>query len=166
MKINYMLALGLVFSAHSQISLAGSITDTYANGDTLTAEKLNTIKSAVNSNDALSILNEQRRNQLFAGDGSAGDLIIDRRRGTVLRSGRDLNLTPTELRLLTYFAQHPNQVLSRGQILDAVWGYDRNPETEQVVTVNIRRLREKVEYDPGNPQIILTLPGQGYKLLT
>jgi two-component system response regulator VicR len=96
----------------------------------------------------------------------AGDLIIDRRRGTVLRSGHDLNLTPTELRLLTYFAQHPNQVLSRGQILDAVWGYDRNPETEQVVTVNIRRLREKVEYDPGNPQIILTLPGQGYKLLT
>lgn len=95
----------------------------------------------------------------------AGDLVIDRRRGTVLRGERDLNLTPTELRLLTYFSQHPNQVLTRGQILDAVWGYDRSPETEQVVTVNIRRLREKVEQDPGNPSLILTLPGQGYKLV-
>ncbi len=96
----------------------------------------------------------------------AGDLVIDRRRGTVLRGNRDLNLTPTELRLLTYFAQHPNQVLSRAQILDAVWGYDRSPETEQVVTVNIRRLREKIETNPSDPRLILTLPGQGYKLQT
>lgn len=94
----------------------------------------------------------------------AGDLVIDRRRGIVLRGDRDLNLTPTELRLLTYFAQHPNQVLTRAQLLDAVWGYDRSSETEQVVTVNVRRLREKVEYDPSNPRLILTQPGQGYRL--
>lgn len=96
----------------------------------------------------------------------AGDLVIDRRRGTVLRGERDLNLTPTELRLLTYFAQHPNQVLTRAQLLDAVWGFDRSPETEQVVTVNIRRLREKVERQPSDPHLILTLPGQGYKLIS
>ena len=95
----------------------------------------------------------------------AGDLVIDRRQGRVLRGERDLHLTPTELRLLAYLAQHPNQVLSRAQILDAVWGYDNTPETEQVVTVNIRRLREKVEHDPGDPKLIRTVPGVGYKLV-
>ena len=96
----------------------------------------------------------------------AGDLVIDRRRGNVLRGDDLINVTPTELRLLTYLAQHPNQVLSRGQILDAVWGYDSSPETEQVVTVNIRRLREKIELDPGDPELVLTVPGIGYKLVS
>ncbi len=95
----------------------------------------------------------------------AGDLVIDRQRGKVLRGYDVINVTPTELRLLTYLAQHPNQVLSRGQILDAVWGYESTPDTEQVVTVNIRRLREKVELDPGNPSLVMTVPGIGYKLV-
>ncbi len=95
----------------------------------------------------------------------AGDIVIDRQRGHVIRGGDTINVTPTELRLLTYFAQHPNQVLSRGQILDAVWGYENSPDTEQVVTVNIRRLREKIEFDPGNPSLLLTVPGIGYKLV-
>jgi DNA-binding response OmpR family regulator len=95
-----------------------------------------------------------------------GDLVIDRRRGSVLRGDEVINVTPTELRLLTYLAQHPNQVLSRGQILDAVWGYENSPETEQVVTVNIRRLREKIELEPGEPEMLLTVPGIGYKLVS
>jgi DNA-binding response OmpR family regulator len=95
-----------------------------------------------------------------------GDLMIDRRRGSVLRGGDVINVTPTELRLLTYLAQHPNQVLSRGQILDSVWGYDNSPETEQVVTVNIRRLREKIELEPSAPEMLLTVPGIGYKLVS
>jgi DNA-binding response OmpR family regulator len=94
----------------------------------------------------------------------AGDLVIDRQRGKVLRGDDVINVTPTELRLLTYLAQHPNQVLSRGQILDAVWGYESTPDTEQVVTVNVRRLREKIEIDPGNPMLVVTVPGIGYKL--
>jgi DNA-binding response OmpR family regulator len=95
----------------------------------------------------------------------AGDLVVDRLRGKVLRGGDVINVTPTELRLLTYLAQHPNQVLSREQILDAVWGYENTPDTEQVVTVNIRRLREKIELDPGNPTLLLTVPGIGYRLV-
>jgi DNA-binding response OmpR family regulator len=95
----------------------------------------------------------------------AGDLVIDRQRGKVLRGDDVINVTPTELRLLTYLAQHPNQVLTRSQILDAVWGYESTPDTEQVVTVNIRRLREKVELDPSNPALVLTVPGIGYKLV-
>jgi DNA-binding response OmpR family regulator len=96
----------------------------------------------------------------------AGDLVIDRRRGNVLRGSEIINVTPTELRLLTYLAQHPNQVLSRQQILEAVWGYDQTPETEQVVTVNIRRLRAKIELQPSDPELVLTVPGIGYKLVS
>ncbi len=95
----------------------------------------------------------------------AGDLVIDRGRGRVLRGDEAINVTPTELRLLTYLAQHPNQALSRSQILDAVWGYENTPDTDQVVTVNIRRLREKIELDPGNPSLLMTVPGIGYKLV-
>lgn len=96
----------------------------------------------------------------------AGDLVIDRGRGRVLRGDSAINVTPTELRLLTYLAQHPNQALSRSQILDAVWGYENTPDTDQVVTVNVRRLREKVELDPGNPSLVMTVPGIGYKLVS
>jgi DNA-binding response OmpR family regulator len=91
--------------------------------------------------------------------------VIDRRRGRVLRGEEIINVSPTELRLLTYLAQHPNQVLSRGQILEAVWGYDNSPDTEQVVTVNIRRLREKIELDPSAPELVQTVSGVGYMLV-
>jgi two-component system response regulator VicR len=94
----------------------------------------------------------------------AGDLVIVRRRGKVLRGDEVINVTPMELRLLPFLAQHPNQAPSRGQILDAVWGYDSTPDAEQVVTVNIRRLREKIEHDPSDAALVLTVPGIGYRL--
>jgi len=92
------------------------------------------------------------------------DLIIDRTRGQVWRETQLLTLTPTEFRLLVYLAQHVNQALSRAQIIDAVWGYDADVDSERAVNVHIRRLREKVEPDPGNPRVILTVPGVGYRL--
>ena len=94
----------------------------------------------------------------------AGDLVIDRGRAQVRRGQQLLNLTPTELRLLIYLAQNPRQALSRAQILDAVWGYDADVESERIVNVHIRRLREKVEFDPSRPTLILTVPGIGYRL--
>ena len=94
----------------------------------------------------------------------AGDLVIDRGRAQVRRGTRLLNLTPTELRLLVYLSQNPRQALSRSQILDAVWGYAADVESERVVNVHIRRLREKVELDPSRPTLILTVPGIGYRL--
>jgi DNA-binding response OmpR family regulator len=92
-----------------------------------------------------------------------GDLAIDRARGQVWRGNQLLNLTPTEFRLLVYLARHPGQALSRAQILDNVWGYDAEVESERNVNVHIRRLREKVELDAGNPSLILTVPGTGYR---
>ncbi len=95
----------------------------------------------------------------------AGDLVIDRSRGQVKRGNQTLNLTPIEFRLLAYLAQHPGQALTRAQILDAVWGYAADVDSERTVNVHIRRLREKVEIDPSHPSLILTVPGIGYRLI-
>jgi DNA-binding response OmpR family regulator len=95
----------------------------------------------------------------------AGDLVIDWGRGQVRRDEQALNLTPTEFRLLAFLAQHPGQALSRAQILDAVWGYEADVDSERTVNVHVRRLREKVELDPGRPALILTVPGIGYRLV-
>lgn len=104
----------------------------------------------------------------FAGADSnllyVGDLIVDRTRGEVRRGERVLNLTPVEFRLLVYLAQNRNQALSRSQILEAVWGYDDTPGNERTVNSHIRRLREKIEYDPGDPRLIETVMGIGYRL--
>jgi DNA-binding response OmpR family regulator len=93
------------------------------------------------------------------------DLIVDRGRGIVKRGNQSINLTPTEFRLLVYLAQHPGQALSRAQIVDAVWGYDADIESERTVNVHVRHLREKLELDPSRPSLILTVPGIGYRLV-
>jgi DNA-binding response OmpR family regulator len=95
----------------------------------------------------------------------AGDLVIDRSRGQVSRGQETLNLTPTEFRLLVHLAQHAGQALSRSQLLDAVWGYEADAADENTVMVHIRRLRQKVELEPSRPQLILTVPGIGYRFV-
>lgn len=94
-----------------------------------------------------------------------GDLVIDRGRGQVGRGDQIINLTPTEFRLLVFLAQHPGQALTRTQILDAVWGYEADLDSERAVNVHIRRLREKIELDASTPSLILTVPGIGYRLV-
>lgn len=93
----------------------------------------------------------------------AADLVLDRASGQVWRGSELLNLTPIEFRLLTFLAQNRGQALTRQQILDAVWGYSADIESDRTVNVHIRRLREKVEFDPDQPSIILTVPGIGYR---
>ena len=93
------------------------------------------------------------------------DLVIDLGQVRVERGQQSLNLTPTEFRLLVYLARHPGQALSRSQILQAVWADDTGIESERTVNVHIRRLREKIELDPGRPALLLTMPGIGYRLV-
>jgi DNA-binding response OmpR family regulator len=93
-----------------------------------------------------------------------GDLVIDRARNQVRRGQLPISLTPTEFKLLVYLARHPGQALSRAQIVDAVWGYDVDVESERTVNVHVRRLREKIELDSSRPALILTVPGVGYRL--
>ena len=93
------------------------------------------------------------------------DIVIDRSQGRATRGDMPINLTPTEFRLLAYLAQHPGQALSRAQILDNVWDVDAGLMDERVVNVHIRRLREKIELDSSKPEILLTVPGIGYRLV-
>lgn len=94
----------------------------------------------------------------------AGDLTVDLLRGEVRREDQVLSLTPIEFRLLAHLMRHRGQVLSRAQIVEAVWGYTPDLDSEKTVNVHIRHLREKVEVDSGNPTLILTVPGIGYRL--
>jgi len=93
-----------------------------------------------------------------------GDLVIDRGRARVARGDKTINLTPTEFRLLVFFAQHPGQVFSRTQLMDNVWGYSAEFYDDKTVNVHIRRLREKIEMEPSAPELLLTVPGMGYRL--
>jgi DNA-binding response OmpR family regulator len=91
-----------------------------------------------------------------------GDLSIEPSTMLVSVRGREVSLTAKEFELLVHFARHPRHVLSRDQLLEAVWGRSAyiDPST---VTVHIRRLREKLEDDPSNPQRLMTVWGVGYR---
>ena len=93
------------------------------------------------------------------------DLALDQVTGQLRRGDQSINLTPIEFRLLTHLARHRGQALSRGQIVEAVWGFAPDLESEKTVNVHIRRLREKIELKPEEPAIILTVPGIGYRLV-
>ena len=91
-----------------------------------------------------------------------GDLRIEPQSRLVEVAGEEKALTAKEFDLLWLMARHPRQVFSRDQLLDLVWGLTEyiDPST---VTVHVRRLREKIEADPGNPRYIQTVWGVGYR---
>ncbi len=93
-----------------------------------------------------------------------GDVVLDTTTGQARRGEEIIGLTPIEFRLLTYLARHRGQALSRAQVVEAVWGFAADLESEKAVNVHIRRLREKLELDPSRPTLILTVPGIGYRL--
>lgn len=90
------------------------------------------------------------------------NLRIDPLARTVTLNGQNIPLTVKEFDLLYFFASRPRQVFSRAQLLDQVWG-DELYTDPSTVTVHIRRLREKIESDPSDPQYLLTVWGVGYK---
>ena len=83
----------------------------------------------------------------------------------MLKSGEELSLTKTEYRLLCEFADHAGAVLSRDQLLERVWGYEYLGDS-RLVDAHVRRLRLKVEDQPDDPKLIVTVRGIGYRLLT
>jgi len=83
--------------------------------------------------------------------------------GQAYKNNELLDLTAAEYKLLCYFMQNPNTVLSKEQILDKLWDCDGNYIDNNTLTVYMRRLRMKVEDDPGNPQMLLTVRRMGYK---
>ena len=92
-----------------------------------------------------------------------GGLRLDPAARTVTLDGQPINLTVREFDLLQFLMRHPDQVFTREQLLDQVWGYTFASDMG-TVTVHIRRLREKIERDPANPTFLQTVWGVGYKL--
>ena len=111
-----------------------------------------------------------RRTNLLSAAGSTidrfmvGDIEFRPHQGIVLKNGVELPLTKTEYRLLQVFFENQNNVLSRDQLLEIVWGYEYLGDS-RLVDAHIRRLRVKIENSPDDPKIIVTVRGTGYRLL-
>lgn len=91
------------------------------------------------------------------------DLEIRPAEALVFHEGRPVEITRTEFKLLVEFAERVGEVISREELLERVWGYDYFGDS-RLVDVHVRRLRTKVEHDPGNPRHLVTVRGLGYKL--
>jgi len=91
-----------------------------------------------------------------------GDLAIDVAGHEVTRGDEPIALTPLEFDLLVCLARKPWQVFTREVLLEQVWGYRHAADT-RLVNVHVQRLRSKVEHDPENPEIVVTVRGVGYK---
>ena len=84
--------------------------------------------------------------------------------GVVKKNGNEVFLSALEYRLLLVFMNNPKSILTRSRLLDELWDAAGEFVNDNTLTVYIKRLREKIENDPANPQIILTVRGTGYRL--
>lgn len=91
-----------------------------------------------------------------------GRLRVDLRGTEVSRDGKPINISAREFQLLRYFVEHAGATISRNELLKEVWGYSTETFT-RTVDVHIVSLRQKLETDPKHPELILTVPGLGYK---
>jgi DNA-binding response OmpR family regulator len=89
-------------------------------------------------------------------------LFIDRSSRRVFVNNQEVTFTTKEFDVLTFLALSPNQVFSKDHLFERIWGYDSNGDVS-TVTVHIRKIREKIEHDPSNPQYIETVWGSGYR---
>lgn len=91
-----------------------------------------------------------------------GEISVDFSRGRVERNGQPVNLAMKEMELLKYLANRPGRVVTRAELLTEVWGY--HTSNTRTLDVHVAQLRQKLEKDPGSPQLLLTVRGQGYQL--
>lgn len=92
----------------------------------------------------------------------SGEFVLDLRRRSLSKGGKEIELTQVEFQIMEYFFQNPDTPISRRDILVKVWGESYCGE-EKIVDVNIRRLRMKIEDDPSDPKHIITVWGKGYQ---
>jgi DNA-binding response OmpR family regulator len=92
---------------------------------------------------------------------TTGDVEVDIAAREVRVKGREISITAREFELLVFLMLRPNQVFTREDLLQHVWGYSFGDTS--TVTVHVRRLREKIESDPAHPNLIKTIWGVGYK---
>jgi len=93
-----------------------------------------------------------------------GSIHVDVPRAEVSRDGKPLNLTRREFQLLCYLIERAGTPVSRAELLRSLWGYEASAFT-RTVDAHVSSLRQKLEYTPGKPEFILTIPGVGYKFI-
>lgn len=96
-------------------------------------------------------------------DSHHGPLVFDPVAATLRRGQEDVHLTYTEFKLLHTLVENAGKVMARGSLLSRVWT-DGHFGDERIVDVHVRRLRTKIEHDPGAPSLVLTIRGLGYRL--
>jgi DNA-binding response OmpR family regulator len=128
------------------------------------------VTKPVNTKELAARIRASIRRTHLAGSGGIGsvstfgDIEVRRDLSVVLKKGVEISLTRTEYDLLCEFADHPNMVLSRDQLLERVWGYEYLGDS-RLVDAHIRRLRVKIEDQPDAPKLISTVRGMGYRLI-
>lgn len=95
---------------------------------------------------------------------SFANIDVDTERRRVTNRGNEIQLSPAEYNLLTYFLRNPNRVLTREMILEGVWGFESAP-TARTVDAHVVKLRQKLEPDPTVPRYFLTVHGVGYRFV-
>lgn len=93
----------------------------------------------------------------------SGRFEVREQSGQLIVDGKEVECPAKEFKLLLFFCNHPNRLYSRAQLYEQVWG-ENALNDDNTVMVHIRRIREKIEEEPGNPKILLTVRGLGYKL--
>jgi DNA-binding response OmpR family regulator len=95
---------------------------------------------------------------------TSGDLLLDRTSRRAWLAGSEVALTPKASALLEYLMTHPDELISRERLLDAVWGWEY-PAGTRTVDTRIAELRRALNDDPSEPRFIETVPGQGYRFV-
>ena len=93
-----------------------------------------------------------------------GNLEINFKKYAARKKGKSLKLSPREYELLGCFIKRQGEIISRDELLNQIWGYDSFPNT-RTVDAHIAKLRQKIEDNPEEPALIITVHGMGYKLL-
>lgn len=110
------------------------------------------------------IKNALRKSESFGTNFEIRGLYVDTASGIVKKNGNEVFLSALEYRLLLVFISNPKSIITRAKLLDELWDAAGEFVNDNTLTVYIKRLREKIENDPADPQIILTVRGTGYRL--
>ncbi len=137
------------------------ITKPFSVREVVARVKANLRKVEANIEEQVAAQKEEKKEQKKESTIKVGSLVLDLEKYEVHIDGKVINLTLREFEVLKFLAQQPGQVVTREALLERVWGYEYYGDI-RTVDVTVRRIRERIEKDTSNPQILITKRGVGY----
>ena len=137
------------------------ITKPFSVREVVARVKANLRKVEANLEDQVAAQKEEKKEEKKETTIKVGSLVLDLEKYEVHIDGKVINLTLREFEVLKFLAQQPGQVVTREALLERVWGYEYYGDI-RTVDVTVRRIRERIEKDTSNPQILITKRGVGY----